>query len=280
MSIARYADESRRLHSPNVWKDFPLEDAGRSNQRGSTYWFEDFKSFSGLLASTRGIYASDSGGFESFQDAGTIAQLAASLDGVVRIDLAAATDNLEAYLAAGAGLAGLVAVDLAATPPSGTKKTIFEARIATQQIAGGDLFVGLGETGLLVTTGLFALADTIGATADVIGFRVLAAAPTELDMIFAKAGAETVVKDVAQILVAGTFYKVAFVIDHVKNKVEAFIDNVSVGSKTIGTTPTQDVALASFLDNVKIHFVSGVLASGTGTPQLDIDWAAIGQTPY
>lgn len=267
-SIVKYqgAGASERGLSGALWSRVPSH---ALDPRSAKFIYEEFDGFGGLVAANVGGYASPLGWYKSYEDTGgAIAPLATSVNGVIEI-ATDGTDNDEIWLQHGSATSVFGKIDTAA---GSNFMQIFECRINVDQIASGNVFVGMGEEGL-------AAADTItdaGALAskDLIGFQSLEATPTVLDFVYRKAGqAAQVVKTGAHTLVADTFVKVGWVYDPKApnaNKVRAFVNGVELTSYITAT----NLAAATFPLAEEMSPLFGVKNSTTTAKKLRVDWWA------
>lgn len=263
------AGNSERGLSGALWSRIPSHAV---DPRSCKFLYEEFDGFGGLVATNVGGYASPLGWYKSYEDTGgAIAPLATSVTGVLEI-ATDATDNDEIWLQYGSGTSVLGKISDTA---GDTFPLIFECRLNVDQIASGNVFVGLGEEGL-------AAADTItdaGALAskDLIGFQSLEATPTVFDFVYRKAGqAAQVVKTGAHTAVADTFVKLGFIFDPkapTAKRITAFVNGVEVTTYVTGT----NIAAATFPDAEELSPLFGVKNSTTVAKKLRLDWWAFYQ---
>lgn len=260
-----YRGRTTRGPSGNIFNSkFRIDQLPRDPGKGF-FFFDDFINAGGLVGSNVGGWS----GYKTYEDNnGAITQLASETTGVLRFSTSAA-DNNECWLTSGygTGVMGMIA-DAAAK----ARMLAFEARIRVSQITAQSLFVGMAEEGL-------AAADTISdagalAAKDFIGFRVLEADPDGLDIVYKEAaGAEQVVKEEAQVLVASTWYKVGFLYDpsaSTSRKVSFFVDNVDCGSYVTAA----NIAAAAFPDEEELAILLGIKAHAAADKIMDVDWVA------
>lgn len=196
-------------------------------------------------------------------DSGASAALIGSLGGLVRLTTGV-TDNNECYM----GYGGTVGAGFEIDGDVGSLAWEIKFRLNTA-ISDQGLFIGLTDANAASAN---MLDDDTGEFDDsnhsAIGFRALAAAPTDLDAIYATAGtARTIHKDGAQTLVADTWYRVGGFFDKDTNKHYWFVDGSVVdraGVLESATNMPDDVALT----------LSFGLKTGSGNSRvMDVDYA-------
>jgi hypothetical protein len=233
---------------------------------GVVFIGDDFRSFndSYAVASNVGRYASEAGGYRSYEDTGgSIVPVAADKNGTIKLTTAA-TDNNEVWIQP--GNATNVLCDINKTTPA---LTIFEARVKTSAITTTtNFFVGLSEEGL-------AAADTVtdaGALAskDFLGFWALEADSSALKFGYRIAGqaAQTIVA--AATLAADTWIKLGFVYDPNEppsQRITAYVNNVP-----LSTYITKTLLEASlFPNNQGMNMLFGV-KNNNANVNVSMDW--------
>ena len=255
--------------TPSIWADCPVLELIENPAKG-IYMMEDFMGWNGTVTSNVGTYFGDAGGYKSFEDTSqTLLQLTGFPTGVLRATMAA-TDNVEVGLEWGAGVATTGAFKF--TTGTGPKLW-FEARFRISVISNTyNLFVGLAQSALAVTDGLFTDSDAANNVSK-IGFDVLAAAGDTLRAVHGDSAAAAVNVGTAQTLVAATWYKVGFIADpngRAGKKVRWFIDGVEVQSIT-------DSSISTFPSGDQLTPLFVVKQSGTVAKNLDIDFIRCAQ---
>lgn len=252
--------DTKRFPSRAIWQRTNLHAAGGSAQQGGfgIGVMSDFIGFHGTVTTNVGTHFADGIGWKSFEDtSSSILMLATEQGGVVRM-LTDNTDNADVNMQSGGSVAGMFAI-------TAGKKFAWEARIRPSVISTQNLFIGLAEEGLAVNNGFFSDAGAI-VDKDYIGFRVLEADPDGLDFAYNTAGGSEVVEaEVAQLLVASTWYKVGMYGDG--KKITGYVNGASVGSFLYTATGVPDG------EELCLSFCS---KNGTTTARnLDIDWVSV-----
>lgn len=256
--------------TPVLWQKIDIPD---SLFTGRCFLFkDDFAAFDGSVATNVGRYSSEAGGFRSFEDTGgSITPLETEEFGVIRF-ATGATDNNEIWLT-NSGAKGVLA-KISSTAGKHAK-LIFEARVRFNATTLQSIFIGMAEEGL-------AAADTAAdagtlASKDYIGFRILEADSDGLDTVYRKAGqAEQVVQDVAQAIVADTWYKLGFVFDPgagAGERIRYYINGVELSGKVTKA----NIEAATFPSGEELGFLIGGKAHEAVTKTFDLDWVMIGK---
>lgn len=257
-------DNSGTGPSPAIWASADVLQAYARPDK-AVYLFDDFLSFDGLVTSTVGKYASDSGAWISYEDSGdSIVQLETEIGGVIRLQTDG-TDNDEVWLANGGAKSVLGKI-----PSTGGNKMWFECRVRPQEIATRNFYIGLAEEGL-------AAADTIAdagtlASKDLLGFASLEGDATGLDTVHRTAGqALTTVQDDIETLVAATWYKLGWIFDPdapAAKRIRFFNDGVEQSSYVTATA----LAAATFPSGEEMGILMGIKNGTTTITRLDVDW--------
>jgi hypothetical protein len=240
-----------------IWSDCPYEDIKKDPFLGFIIE-DDFKSYGATGAHNNWV--------EDVTN-GTIAKLAADdhgmtwEDGVVELEKTGA-DNDAAMLVGGFQTAAAGEFHLDKTADGG-RKLWFEARVSVEQIADGDLAIGLCDPE--VTDVNLIENDDSQIEENFVGFRVLHADPDGLDCVISAGGTEEVVDDVSQVLVADTAYKVGFVYDPVGDTLKFYIDGTLIATKSSASDD------ANFPDGVDLSIVFITKAQGAAG-SLAVDW--------
>lgn len=286
MAHGTYGPGSHRGLSGNLWGNCNfLNNAmgglySPSGAPGDSGFFvvENFLNFAvgEAVSSNVATYIGDAGGYTSYEDTGsTVTQLSTTAGGVIEI-ATDATDNDECWLQGGYAASVLSAISNTSSSDY-YKKTWFECRFAIDQIASGNFFIGLAEQGAaaedFITDG-----DAMADDKDFIGFQQLAGDVDGLDVVYNKdSGTDVVVIDVAQTLVATTFYKAGFFFDPdapASKKIKYFIDNTEQSTYTTATNMDDST---NFPGGEEMHFIAGVKNSTTTAKKLSVDWWAFAQ---
>ncbi len=178
--------------------------------------------------------------------------------GVVRMTTGG-TDNDECYI--GGGVDEFILGNINA----GQGRMGFETRVKFQETADQGVLIGLGEEALAAADAIIDAAATF-VDKDFVGFRIESADPDGLDAIHrtASGGGEIVHKELAQVIVADTWYKLGLV----------FIDpNIFwlVNGVVIDKTGVKESA-TDFPDGEGLHVMWGIKTGEGTTKRLDIDW--------
>lgn len=263
--------------SPRLWSRLMTQGVAPDGAAPGSFIMDDFLLFQGFTNAISGTTALPSttvpgvDGYAIYADAATTASGVSrqSVAGGVARLAPGATDNHLVVLRSGP-------LGTISDTASAAKLTIFEARVALPtQVTAGSMFVGLATStvcadgGLVVDTG-----ELIAATGGGVGFRTLDADPDGIDVIYKKANQTTaVVKDVAQVATAGTFYNLGFVYDPMapsSKRIRFFVDNEELTSTVTGT----NIAAATFPDGDMLEFVIAAKTDATTARPVDIDcWA-------
>lgn len=251
---APFTANTGRGYTPSIWNKMRLDEFMFLGT--GTIIQDDFVNWWGTVTSNVGTYASQSGGWKSFEDTGDSAlQIATEVDGVLRL-LTDTTDNDSVSIASGGDLGGQFKFT------SGLKNA-FEARIRVDTVVTQDLFIGMTEEGLAVDNGLFSDADAV-ADKDYVGFILVAGASATLKGAYNTAGGTDVdVADATTTLVAATWVKVGWYFDG--TQIQYYVNGVKVGSPVLYTA-------TGFPDGEEL-VVAAHSKNGAGAArQFDIDW--------
>lgn len=236
--------------TPEIWHDAPTIPQMLENPAIGYFINDDFMQF---VEATGGWVA---GGTNA-----TCVVPADEVGGVIRVGSTGA-DNDEGYLTSGNNEGGCCKIYTTAP-----KKLWFEARVRTTSVTDQGLFIGLSEEAL-------AAADTLAndsanlAAKDFVGFHADTAAPTILDAVWRiSTAAAQVHKASAQVLVAGTWYKLGFTFDG--TILEYYVDGVQVGTDLTVSTAT------SFPDGEELAVLIGVHDGAGAAKSIDIDWVRL-----
>lgn len=197
--IVGYSGDPGRGPSADVFRGFSDVDPSQV-----TSVFEDFKSFNNTyaLASNLGRYASDAGGYISYEDTGgtILGSVSADYQGAI-VMTTDTTDNDENDLALGDNTGG------AFTLKTGMRGFAYECRMRFTQILTQNFFCGLCEPGRAVADGLIADAGTL-ATKSILGWSVLEAAAGTMKGTHGLNGQAAVQETLAvKTLAVSTWYK-------------------------------------------------------------------------
>jgi len=267
----KFTADTGRSPSQSIWKKFEWDAIKRGDIPGYAL-FEDFLDFQAVV--TAGSVVGN-GRWSIYGDTGgTVAQLATEVGGVVRATIDATGDNEEAWLSFGSITSVLGKISDTA---GDNQELAWEARVRFGQIVTQNLFVGMGQEGLVAADAIFSDADAI-ADKDMYGFRVLAADSDGMDAIHQKAGGsgEVVVLNAAQVLVADTWYKFGGYFNGTASY--WYVDGVqkaTSGGHTdgIGVLP----GATGFPNGEELNFVFGGKSQGAVAMTADIDWFKFAQ---
>jgi hypothetical protein len=203
-------------------------------------------------------------------DGGATGLLATEVGGVLR-QATDTDDNDEAYFG----------IDTAAGFVKMTKNSgnpfWWEARIRTNAITAASIIVGLANEGE-VAANLLADTQTDAAILDTsapdfVGYIVAGDTdPDGLDAIYmdqATVGAHLVSTNIAQVLVAATWYKVGGYFDGLQTY-QYWLDNSALAT-------TLDLDTAEVPDGEELTFACGIKNGGGAIKQLDLDWVRVAQ---
>lgn len=229
--------------SPIIWADCPVLDFLTDPASGFHY-FQDL----------RGITTDVS--VDGFTFGGTNGEVSQRLDNIIDLETGGA-DNDSVFVAQSPRVTPAI---------NNNKKFWFECLIANDDLGDAGSFIGLME---LAGQNAEGVVDDCASIIDenYIGFRILAAAQTELDVEVNQGGATgpTVIVNDAQTMVAGTYYRIGITFDGV-NTFKYYVDGVLVGTST-----------ADSLDNDKMATALGLYItqkSGTGAAEsLLLKWS-------
>jgi hypothetical protein len=263
--------------SPRLWSNAVGQGLSPDGFSNGILFYDDF-------LNTGALTLSGTIGYGTYGDTGaTIANIATASGGVLRL----ATDNSdndEVSISQG----GIVGAGWKIDTASGQDKMlIFEARFKLTAVSARNVFVGLAEEGLAVTTGLFSNANPpVIQDKDFIGFYILEGTPTTLRFSYQKASTTGDYTDhdfiVSSSVAADTWYKVGFIYDPKATPSEAirvFLDNDQCAT----TIPRSDivdsagVAVAVFPNGEELTAMFNSKNGGAVAQNLDIDWVAVFQ---
>lgn len=253
------ADTTAKI-SEGVWKHCPFEDI---ILRGKGIYFrDDFGSFRDVAAAE--VEAATNGYGTIVATGCTISQVATDPHGTLRIAMDGTADD-EGGITTGNNTAPIVHIDKNSNEPMW-----FEARLRSSDITTAHaFFVGLSKEGGVTTDAVVVDGNaSLATTLDLVGFRTLGGDPDGLDAIHqTAAGAAVVVKDVAQVMVASTWYKVGIYFDG-KETVRFYVDGVEVGSADVDDTNfTEDNDYA----------LLAIIKSGAAAVNFDLGWWQVAQ---
>lgn len=265
--------------SPNIWSRLNVSEGEIALGKICRYR-DDFTSLGGVVATNVGSYASEAGAYKSYEDTSctlkNYSSAIADAYGLARL-LITTSASKEVGFEAGYGFGGPFMLTAGAT----SQLLAFECRFRVNTVSTSadilNLFVGLAEPGRAITDGLISDTDTLG-TKDLIGFRMVSG--TGLDnrsdtvkTCLGKNGAAERTPVTAKLLVAGTFYKMGFLYDSLRNHLLGwYVDGAEVDyitDDTIAQFPTAHALTPLFA------LKSG--SSGTAGYTMDIDWAMCAQ---
>lgn len=185
-----------------------------------------------------------------------------------------ATDNNEVGLQAAGGV-GAQAIISDATDAKFA--LAFEARVKFGQITSHNWLIGLGEPGMQSANGMFTDGGAL-ASKDFIGFRVLEGDSDELDFVFRKAGqSEVVIKNIAQTLVADTYYNIGFRYqpgEGADRQIAFFINGVEDRENYVTST---QIAASTFPDGEYLSTVLGGKTGAAASKTMTVDWVRLAQ---
>lgn len=267
---------TQRGPSPIIWQKFPRGEVHEDPSKGFDL-FDDFKTFGGTVTSNVGTYASEAGGYKSYEvTSGSVKQLnvgptnAAVVGGAIRLLTVSSTANACTALESGYGNGGVFQVNGNVRP-----KLFFEARVKVGAITGSDYFIGLMEKGIAgnnfgITTG-----DAIGSK-NLIGFWTLTAAGSTINAGWRANGQAAQSKSTTGVYVANTYTKLGFVYDpeDTTSILKFYQDGV-----LLNATAVTDVTAATFPNATPLAMgaIAQNDATGTLATNLDIDWWRAGQ---
>lgn len=268
-----FTSNSNRLHSPNLWRRGPGLDAVQNGYRDGTYFFDDFLDYT--LPGTQTTVVAQ-GRYKAYS---------ASAGQWV-------SDNMPSSTTAGVAdgwISGLcdtdndaMAIGTEASPivlsTTGTRKCIFEARIATTSILTnmGQIFCGLNENRVAAFSSTVPLGggDAFNTSSAGIGFRRAEDGLSVLDTIYWDHSAtESVVQSTAStgVLAANTAIKLGlfFNPDDTDRCVRFFVNGLECT-----TAMTKAALLATtYLDVAGLGPCLAFYADSAGTADyLYLDW--------
>lgn len=195
--------------------------------------YEDFRSFNNTyaLASNLGRYASDAGGYISYEDTGgsILGSVTADYTGAI-VMTTDTTDNDENSLALGDNTGGAI------TAKTTMKKLAYECRMRFSQILTQNFFLGLCEPGRAVADGLISDAGAL-LTKSILGWSVLEGAAGTMKATHGLNG-QTAVQEstITKTLAANTWYKFGFLYEPASQYdgyvCKWFVDGVQIGGIT------------------------------------------------
>jgi hypothetical protein len=251
MDQSTYFGRDTRAPSPRIWKDCPWSAIQKGDIAGYAI-ADDF-----LNPPTFATTVVQQGYYPFIGTSATIAPLATEVGGVMRITTPG-SDNIEAELITGSGVAGMGKI-----ASSSPKKLWFECRVRFGAITAQAAFIGLTQEqvpadNLMPDDGTLAIPSI-----DKVGFQVLEGDPDGLDAVHNDSTGDIIVQEVAQLLVATTWYKLGIYFDGLKTY--WFVDNAQVGS---GVLPTA----TDFPDGEELAFMIGLKEHEAVAKTLDLDW--------
>lgn len=268
MSLVQYKGKnSDDGPSASIWGNCPWQEILLDPNKGYAYW-DDFMNIGSIVAGTtiggHYVYSTDTSNH-------TVKALATEVGGVLRMGIdASAGDNEDLYLThqANVGVWGKI------TDTAPTKKLWWEARVRWGQITEHASFVGLTEEGCGADSFL-PDAGTGPVSKDMVGFRILQATPTAIDLVHC-AGAATVAAETGmQTIVASTWYKLGIYFDGTKTY--WLIDGTKVGGATIAITGVLPAA-TYFPDGEELVGTFALKTHEASVAKtLDIDWERFAQ---
>lgn len=238
--------DTTRKPSANVWKGIDWL-ALMAGHIGGVYDFDDFTH----LPATANRYT-------LVEADGSIAGLVTETGGVLRMT-SGGTDNNECYIGGGVDEFMLGKFD------AGQGRLAFEARVRFQETLLQGAYIGLGEEAFSAANAM--VDDTMALVdKDFVGFHILDADSDGLDAVHqtASGGGRIVHKDIAQLIVADTWYKLG--IAFIDPTIFWFINGVVVDATGVKESATD------FPDGEELHVQFGVKTSEGTTKRLDIDW--------
>lgn len=289
-----------RLLSPAIWGRIPVEAYSVGREDGM-FLFDDFFNFGtrnctpGATDGTwgandqgavdRSVETINGGGAHNYGFYGTPGTTNAAgvvlaqtpLEGGVISVTGNDADNDEAILQAGGNIdGGAFAID-----EDGIYVLAFETRFRVESITANQmgLFLGLAEGGLCSANGVLDTNTSAMVDKDYIGFHCDQAAPSALDFVYNKAGTTARIPIAGiQTLVAGTWYKVGFLVSPFHNpseRIKVFVDSVENNTKIPQTVvSTYGVSDASFPDDEKMTPTFSAKVGSANAEYAQIDWWA------
>jgi hypothetical protein len=241
----------------------------------------DFMSLSGLLTSTAGQWATDGGGFTTYQAASTTVKQISSLNSVITAggileNLTPATDNIQVGGEFGDGNGGLV------VPTSGTGGAIgFEARIYINQAnlstIGANFYIGLATPGKgSGAAGIIDTSDALVTSNYNIGMWVLHAAPTALKAGWINASGTTTKGTLATITFQ-TWYKIGFLytpsgVNDCSKGTGDMLQWFVNGAEVLSLRSSGSTIDANFPTGLALSPAWEAMTNGSNAAKLDIDW--------
>lgn len=270
--------ENSGFLSPSIWRDAVGNALAADGCMGGFWAGDDWSNFSGFAPGDAGVETLPSitvpgpSGYGLFIETGTTGGSILPKTGVpgcVRMSIPA-IDNHEAYLQSNGSVGCLGKI----SDTAGAEKFMaWEGIFAVSTIAANaqGMLLGLGSAAMNVAN---AMADDTSlltvASHSFIGFSTQQAAPSELDIIYGKAGGSIVtVASAAKTLVVDTFYNVGLVYNPKwpsGKRLRFYIDNVEITSYVTGT----NIATATFPDDVALSFIAGIKTGSAAASNLDL----------
>ncbi len=249
--------ESDRLFSPGLWKGFAPPSGGgfpmTLSGNPAVGFFDDFRQFGGILASTNGQYHSEGNVYRSYQTAstfitnvaetGTPASVAPVHRGAISFTGAAGiTDNDVQTLVAGGNIATPYGGFPYSVIPGQSGDLVFEARFKVNTITAsiGNFFVGLaGAAGVDTASADCPIAaDVMATTLSHIGFGRFGASTTALGLFYERAGGTVATKAAVGTLAADTYIKAGFRWASATKTLTPWINGAEITAKRVAATLT------------------------------------------
>ena len=253
-----YKDRTASDHagpSEAIWSKCPWLEILENPGKGYTF-FDDFIT---APVGTAGATVYEQG-YAIYCDAGNTAQgVATEVGGVFRITTDATQHDEGSITTGGAAGMGKIA-------STSGKDLWFEARVRLGASTENAFFIGLAEEGLAVVNTLVDGTGVLLTTGDFVGFHILQADSDGLDAIHQiNAGARTVIKNEAQVIVASAWYKVGLKFDASAGTLKYYVDNAVVGTVT-------DVSAATFPDGEELALLMAMKTPSAAIRYVDLDW--------
>lgn len=261
-SVYEDHNEGRSL-SPSLFARLGVDDI-RDDPSLGFYIYEDFRNSPEAWATT--VVNS---GFLTFQDTGcTVTPLADVEGGGIRLSIDATGDNDCIEMVGTRGNVGTIG--RISDTAGANFLTAWEMSVRFGQVTAQNIYLGLGElANTLDGDMVFSDAGAHTPVDNRIGFRILEADPDGMDAIHAaNAGAEVVIDNEAQVIVANTWYKFGGLFD--KTKTIWAVDGVQKGLSVLP-------AATNFPDAAWLQFLIAMKAGGATAHTMDIRMMAFAQ---
>lgn len=258
--------------SPRLWSKVANQALSPDGSSNGYFFYDDYLTFANTtaVATNVGRYASQGGGYLSYEDTGgSITQLASEVGGAIRI-ATDTTDNDEVWMQP-----GMATSVMGKVASSSGKLMIFETRFRVGQVTDSyNIFLGMSEEGL-------AAADTVtdaGALADkdFLGFWVTEADGDSLKFGYRKAGGALQTIATVGAIAASTWYKVGFVFDPDEpssRRIKICLDNIESSTYVTGS----QISASTFPDGEELNFLAGLKNGAGAIKTLDLDWTGFFQ---